>query len=130
MPWILQFSGKNEILEDQLDLFYGFLNKILLQTGKLQAFNDIGEVLLASIDTIGEASSFFFDELKVYLISNMASNLAALGKKAGAIKALNQAEEVMKNDYYMRFSITALKAAFKLAVGQHKESQSILNKGD
>jgi hypothetical protein len=35
MPWIHNFGARNEILEDQLDLLYSFLNKTLLQTGQL-----------------------------------------------------------------------------------------------
>lgn len=123
MPWLLAFSGSEEIVEDQLTLAYSLLNKLLLTTGNHLVFNDLGDKLLKAIDEVRQLHPFFASEFKVFLLANMASNSINLGKKAQANKLVSQLDGLRKESW---FNIHLLKASLKISVNQMNEADTLI----
>ncbi len=57
-----------------MNLVYALLNKFLVHNGYKAVFNELGSKILAKLGDIDGLNSFFADELKLYLMINMASN--------------------------------------------------------
>ena len=53
-----------------------------MHNGYKVVFNELGAKILAKLGEINGLNSFFADELRLYLMINMASNASLMGKKA------------------------------------------------
>jgi hypothetical protein len=53
-----------------------------MHSGYKLVFNELGAKILAKLGDIEGFNCFYADELKLYLMINMASNASSLGKKA------------------------------------------------
>jgi hypothetical protein len=53
-----------------------------MHSGYKLVFNELGAKILAKLGDIEGLNSFFADELRLYLMINMASNASSMGKKA------------------------------------------------
>ena len=125
VPYLSANTNHDELVEDQLNVIYSLFNKFLMHPGYKAVFNDIGAKVLAKIGVIEGLNSFFSNELKLYLMINMASNASSLGKKAQANSLTKQIEEFLKEGsmHQRRWCTRLFRGALHLSLNQIDDAQ-------
>eukprot|EP00347_Sterkiella_histriomuscorum_P021178 403334951 len=131
LSWISDFSGRDEVIEDQLNICQSLLQKLVLNRGYLQTFNQVGYSMLDQLkeqDSLQSIPQLFQNEFRAFLLINMANNFMNLRKLGQANSLKKEATQLLMSDKRVNIDCTyILEASFKLRAKQPQEVMKILD---